>query len=62
MKRKFILLTAVISFIFNAEVLSQVLVQGRVLDQVTREPLIAVNISVEGSSIGTSTDEDGRFE
>jgi len=62
MKRKFILLTTVISFIFNAEVISQVLVQGRVLDQVTREPLIAVNISVEGSSIGTSTDEDGRFE
>lgn len=62
MKRRLILLTILISFVFTAETMSQVLIQGRVLDQVTREPLIAVNISVEGSSIGTTTDEAGRFE
>lgn len=34
---------------------------GVVTDDLTNEPLIGANILIEGSSIGTSTDEDGRY-
>jgi hypothetical protein len=36
-------------------------ISGRVVDSATNDPLIGVNIIVEGTSIGTSTDQDGYF-
>lgn len=35
--------------------------QGKVIDAQTKQPLAFVNISVEGTTIGTSTDINGRF-
>ena len=37
-------------------------VTGRVISGENREPLIGVNISVKGTSLGTITDSDGRYE
>lgn len=36
-------------------------VNGKVMDALTGDPLIGVNILVEGTSIGTVTDSDGEF-
>lgn len=35
--------------------------QGKVIDAQTKQPLAFVNISVEGTTLGTSTDINGRF-
>lgn len=40
---------------------SQRSVEGKVLDALTKEPLIGAAISVSGKSIGTTTDLNGRF-
>lgn len=37
------------------------LVKGKVIDQYTREPLPFATVSVEGSSVGTITNENGEF-
>ncbi len=34
---------------------------GKVIDKVTREPMIAANVVVEGTSLGTSSDINGNF-
>lgn len=36
-------------------------ISGRVVDSATNDPLIGVNIIIEGTSIGTSTDQDGYY-
>lgn len=36
-------------------------ITGRVLDEVTREPLVGANIILEGSNRGAATDMEGRF-
>nr|MBP7462018.1 TonB-dependent receptor [Candidatus Delongbacteria bacterium] len=36
-------------------------ISGRVVDQSTNEELIGVNIMIEGTMLGTTTDLDGRF-
>ncbi len=37
-------------------------VEGMVLDNVSGQPIPGVNIKIEGSSVGTSTDFDGKFQ
>lgn len=37
-------------------------IRGRVTDAETRKPLVAANVSLLGSSIGTNTRDDGSFE
>lgn len=37
-------------------------VRGRVLSTFDGEPVIGISVVYEGTSIGTSTDEDGNFE
>lgn len=37
-------------------------VQGQVTDSQTGEPLPGVNVIIEGTSQGTSTDQDGEYE
>src|SRR5690625_7282601 len=37
-------------------------VRGRVVDAATNEPLPGVNVIIEGTSIGTSTNIDGYYE
>ncbi|MGF1670988.1 MAG: carboxypeptidase-like regulatory domain-containing protein, partial [Balneolaceae bacterium] len=38
------------------------IIEGRVTDAITREPLPGVNVVVEGTTIGTSTDVSGEYE
>ena len=42
-------------------VLAQNTISGTVLDKVSREPLPGVNIIIQGSTTGASTDFDGKF-
>ncbi len=43
-------------------VLSQNTFSGKVLDKTSGQPLSGVNINVQGSTTGTSTDFDGKFQ
>lgn len=36
-------------------------IEGHVYDQITREPLGYVSVQIDGTSMGTVTDEDGKF-
>ncbi|MBN2279530.1 MAG: carboxypeptidase-like regulatory domain-containing protein [Candidatus Marinimicrobia bacterium] len=36
-------------------------ISGTVIDDVTDEPLVAANVLIKGTSVGTATDEEGRF-
>ena len=48
---------------FAGEIIAQhITVKGRLLDETNSEPLIAANILVENTSLGTSTDDNGNFE
>jgi len=44
------------------EVPGDALVKGRVIDKKTKEPLAAVNVIIEHTTIGAATDEKGEFE
>jgi TonB-linked SusC/RagA family outer membrane protein len=48
--------------IISPDQLQTINISGQVTDAVTAEPLIGVNILIEGTTIGTSTDENGQFE
>lgn len=37
------------------------IIQGTVLEEGTNEPLIGVNVVVKGTTIGTTTDIDGKY-
>src|SRR6187200_3190036 len=37
-------------------------IRGQVLDKETNDPLIGVSISIKGTILGTSTDDNGNFE
>ena len=39
----------------------QITINGKVIDQITEEPLAYANVSILGKSIGTVTNEDGEF-
>ncbi len=43
-------------------VLAQNTFSGKVLDKVSGQPLPGVNIIIQGSANGTSTDFDGKFQ
>lgn len=60
MKRLFLILTAVITMAFVAVAQTRT-VQGVVVSAEDGEPLMGVSVMGVGSSVGTSTDLDGRF-
>ena len=62
MKNLLILLTiiAAVSFSFAANAQSGQ-VQGRVIDETNNEPLPFANVVVKGTTVGATTDFDGRF-
>ena len=37
------------------------IIQGTVLEEGTNEPLVGVNVVVKGTTIGTTTDIDGKY-
>lgn len=41
---------------------AQFTVRGRVIDSATQEPLSQASVFCQGTTLGTSTDKDGRFE
>jgi hypothetical protein len=41
---------------------SQATICGSVLDERTAEPLLFVNVAIDGTTIGTSTDLDGKYQ
>lgn len=57
-----LLIFATLFLLFSASALSQkVKISGKVRDESTKESLIAANILVKGTTIGTVTDIDGNF-
>ena len=56
-KFTFILLCSLFAQNINGQLL-----QGRVIDEETQEPLIGASVYFEGSSIGTLSDENGYFD
>lgn len=48
-------------FLFNVPALAQQTVSGTVIDAETQEVLIGVNINVQGTTRGTSTNAEGEF-
>ena len=51
-----------ISLISVSAAFSQGVLRGTVIDQIEDEPLIGATVLIEGSSLGTSTDENGRYQ
>ena len=45
----------------NESVQQERIIQGTVLEEGTREPLIGVNVVVKGTTIGTTTDVEGKY-
>ncbi|HLR76354.1 MAG TPA: TonB-dependent receptor, partial [Balneolaceae bacterium] len=52
----------VILLLFSNPLIAQSIIEGRVLDQQTRQPLIGVNVTVPGTTIGTATNKKGYFK
>jgi hypothetical protein len=64
MKASFLLLLSVVVLLMPSVVVAQSAagkLAGKVLDSETKEPLIGANITIVGSSMGTSTDIDGEY-
>ncbi len=57
----YILINLVISLTSTAHIYAQEIISGRVLDSSTKEPIEYVNIIIDGTHIGTITDENGNF-
>ncbi len=58
---QYAILCAFILCTLSHEVLSQSIVNGRVTNQSSGDPLIGVSVQIKGKLIGTSTDSDGNF-
>ena len=61
MIRYFIYLVPIFLLLSITDSFSQDIINGRVLDQQTNEPLIGANIRVPGTGIGATTDKNGKF-
>lgn len=62
MNRNIIALLIVILFSHTYTVAQNVVFKGKVMDSVNGDPLPYASISVNGTTVGTSTDMDGNFE
>ncbi|MBR4793083.1 MAG: carboxypeptidase-like regulatory domain-containing protein [Bacteroidaceae bacterium] len=60
--RRLIALTLTLLAIMPAAVFGQSTIRGIVIDSLTREPMPLATVYVNGTTQGTSTDIDGRFE
>jgi outer membrane receptor for ferrienterochelin and colicins len=58
------ILAVLLAFTLVGQVLAQKPqeIEGKVLDAVTRAPIVAATVALEGTSIGTYTDSLGRFQ
>ncbi|MFT3902128.1 MAG: carboxypeptidase-like regulatory domain-containing protein [Niabella sp.] len=55
------LLSLILVLLANQVIYSQIQIKGRVLDSITNTPLTGVSIYVNGSGIGTTSDNAGNF-
>jgi hypothetical protein len=60
--RRLIALTIILLAVLPAVVFGQSTVRGVVIDSLTQEPMVSATVYVNGTTQGTSTDSDGRFE
>jgi hypothetical protein len=58
---KYIYLTLLFTFIFSGLIAQNGKIEGRITDKSSNEPLPFVNIIIEGTNIGSTTDFDGKF-
>lgn len=56
------LLNIILTFLISSAAIGQNIIRGEVKDNSTGEPLIGASILLKGTSEGTITDYDGRFE
>lgn len=56
-----LLVLLVLLLLFMTDLMAQGMVEGRITDEETAKPLSLVNISIEGTRYGTTTDRDGKF-
>lgn len=56
-----VLLSGLLSFSVLHDANAQALVEGRIIDMETKEPLQGAHVFFSGTTIGTSTDPDGRY-
>ncbi len=66
MNTRFILLITVFNFLIFLQVtarnLENGIIKGRIIEEISRNPVPFANIIVEGTSTGTTSDADGYFE
>ncbi|WP_090972872.1 SusC/RagA family TonB-linked outer membrane protein [Parapedobacter composti] len=62
MKPKWTFLTVCLLLAAEAYLFAQETVSGRVLSAADRQPLAGVSVKVQGTTISTATDDDGRFK
>ena len=51
-----------LSLLFTSSLMASTTIRGRVIDKETKEPLLGVNVIVEGTYKGAATDTNGEFE
>lgn len=56
------LLITVLSLLTSLSVFAQGSISGTIIDEKYSEPLIGANVVIEGTSTGTSTDFDGKYQ
>ncbi len=62
MRRNLIILSTLLVWSWSNYAQNTVSITGRAIDAQTREPLLGVNILLEGTNQGATTDIDGRYE
>ncbi|MEM6722344.1 MAG: carboxypeptidase-like regulatory domain-containing protein [Bacteroidota bacterium] len=60
MKKNYALLIYCLSLLYTSITFAQT-IEGTVLDRKTQEPLYGVSVYFDGTTIGTATDENGKF-
>ena len=60
--RRLITLTLTLLALMPVSLFGQGTIRGIVIDSLTQEPMVSATVYVNGTTLGTSTDNDGRFE
>ncbi len=58
---KILFLILICSTISNAQLVNRITIKGKVVDKESKEPLENVNVFLANTTIGTTTDKDGKF-
>lgn len=58
---KYIFIVVMLCIAFTTNTFAQTVLKGKIIDQETQEPLVGVAVTVQNSTIGTTTDATGLF-